>query len=252
MLQGLSEIRSRIEGGATTDERVDRAFESMRDLGFVALIYDYTPVALDLDGRIITPSLVRMRNVPAGMAEYWCDRGYYQIDPVQQIAVRSTVPFVWSYDRRVETPLAGVLGEDHEPVVDFLREGGILAGVTVPVHMPGGDFATVTGVRPDAAGGLRDAEAILPDFTLLAHVFHEAAVPTFDETARVCAKVRLTPRERECLCFSAEGLSAKEISQRIGRSVPTVVMHLNAAARKLGARNRVQAVVRATHYRLIG
>jgi LuxR family transcriptional regulator len=252
MLQTIADFRSRVERGRTTDECVDHAFAEMRDLGFVALIYDYAPVALDLDGRIITPSLVRMRNAPADMADVWCRRGYYQIDPVQQIAVRSTVPFVWSYDRRVETPLAGFLDEDHEPVVDFLQESGIVFGVTVPVHMPGGDFATVTGIRPRAGDGVRDAEAILPQFTLLAHVFHEAATTTFDKAARTCAKVRLTPRERECLCYSAEGLSAKEISQRIDRSVPTVVMHLNSAARKLGARNRVQAVVRATHYRLLG
>jgi LuxR family transcriptional regulator len=252
MLQGLSEFRRRLECGRTVDERVDNAFEAMQGLGFEALIYDYTPVALDLEGRIITPSLMRIRNVPEDMIEYWCGRGYYQIDPVQQIAVRSTVPFAWSYDRRLESPLAAVLGEDHGPVVDFVQGCGIVHGVTVPVHTPGGDFATVTGIRPHAGDQLRDAEAVLPQFALLAHVFHEMTLPIFDQRARTCAAVRLTPRERECLCYSAEGLSAKEISQKLGRSVPTVVMHLNAAARKLGARNRVQAVVRATHYRLLG
>jgi LuxR family transcriptional regulator len=35
------------------------------------------------------------------------------------------------------------------------------------------------------------------------------------------------------------------------RSEPTVVFHLNAAARKLGARNRFQAIARAAHYRLL-
>jgi LuxR family transcriptional regulator, quorum-sensing system regulator SdiA len=252
MLQRLSDMRSHIEGGRTTDERVDGAFDAMRTLGFSGLIYDYSPVALDLDDRIITPSLMRVRNVRADMAEYWCDRGYYQIDPVQQIAVRTTTPFVWSYDRHVETPLARVLGKDHERVINFIYDSGMVCGATVPVHMPGGDFATVTGIRPVTGFEISDAEAVLPDFTLLAHVFHDAAAQTFDDAARTCAKVRLTPRERECLQHSAAGLSAKEISRRIGRSVPTVAMHLNSAARKLGARNRVQAVVRAAHYRLLG
>jgi LuxR family transcriptional regulator len=92
---------------------------------------------------------------------------------------------------------------------------------------------------------------VLADFGLLAHVFHETAYPLFDRDARVSTKMRLTERERECLRYSAKGLSAKEISRIIDRSVPTVVMHLNAAAKKLGAKNRTQAVVRATHYRLL-
>ncbi len=40
------------------------------------------------------------------------------------------------------------------------------------------------------------------------------------------------------------------ISRLIDRSVPTVVMHLNAATRKLGAKNRTQAVAKARHFRL--
>ncbi|MBW8791876.1 MAG: helix-turn-helix transcriptional regulator, partial [Rhizobium leguminosarum] len=80
---------------------------------------------------------------------------------------------------------------------------------------------------------------------------HETAYSLFDTRAKSVGTIRLTERERECLRHSAEGYSAKEISRIIDRSVPTVVMHLNAAAKKLGARNRTQAVVRATHYRLL-
>ncbi len=37
----------------------------------------------------------------------------------------------------------------------------------------------------------------------------------------------------------------------LGRSVPTVVMHLNAPMRKLEAKNRTQAAVRAARLRLL-
>jgi LuxR family transcriptional regulator len=251
MLDSLTSLQGRFTVGRTLDERVDQAFEIARKLGFTALIYDYAPVSLDTDGQIITPSLLRTRNIPTSMAEYWCNLGYYQIDPVQQLALRSTLPFIWSYRPETETLLGRILTEEHKPVIRYVFESGIVAGVTVPIHMPDGDYATFTGIRIDERGAARDAEAILSDFTLLAHVFHDAAFQVFDQDARTCTKVRLTDRERECLRYTADGLSAKEISQRIDRSVPTVVMHLNAAARKLGARNRVQAVVRATHYRLL-
>ena len=53
------------------------------------------------------------------------------------------------------------------------------------------------------------------------------------------------------LALSAEGLTAREIAQHLNRSVATVTLHLNSAMQKLGAKNRVQAVVRAVHYRLL-
>ena len=63
--------------------------------------------------------------------------------------------------------------------------------------------------------------------------------------------VRLSPRERECLKLCAQGLTAKQIAYRLDRSPATVMLHLKSATRKLGARNRVQAVARAAHYRLL-
>ena len=54
-----------------------------------------------------------------------------------------------------------------------------------------------------------------------------------------------------CLTYASLGNSAKETARIIERSVPTVVMHLNAAMRKLGARNRTHAVTLATRRRLI-
>jgi LuxR family transcriptional regulator len=53
------------------------------------------------------------------------------------------------------------------------------------------------------------------------------------------------------LKLCAQGLTAKQIAFRLDRSPATVMLHLKSATRKLGARNRVQAVARAAHYRLL-
>ena len=131
----------------TLDERVDEAFTAMRGLGFEGLIYDYTPRSSHLAGEVEIPSLLKLRNVADDMADYWCERGYFRIDPVQRLAIRTTVPFFWTYDAGVETRISRFLTDDTKPVCDYLRDHGMMAGVTVPVHMPGGDYATVTGVR---------------------------------------------------------------------------------------------------------
>lgn len=252
MFDDIGSIRSRLTEGETLDGRIDTAFEVIKGFGFDALIYDYTPVPYDLDGALMLPSLLKLRNISEDMREYWFDREYFRIDPVQLLAMRTTTPFFWNYDHKAGTPINRFLDERSAPVSRYLHERNMSCGVTVPVHLPRGDCATVTGVRFGAGRGFQsDADRHMADFGLLAHVFHEAAYAAFDETAKTGTRAHLTNRERECLRHSAEGLSAKEISRIIGRSVPTVVMHLNAAAKKLGAKNRTQAVVRATHYRLL-
>ncbi|MBS9477575.1 helix-turn-helix transcriptional regulator [Ancylobacter radicis] len=248
----IGAIEQRIGAASTFGAQVDLLFEAMGDFGFDALIYDYTPARYDLTGTQMLPTVLELRNVDAAMRDYWVERGYIRLDPVQKVALGTTRPFVWNYDKRASTLIRAFMNEDSAPVAAFLAERGLSAGVTVPVHMPGGDYATITGIRcGDGRFAERDAPACLGDFSLLAHIFQNAASTALRDDRRLEGLPRLTARERECLRHAAEGLSAKEISRALGRSVPTVVMHLNAAMRKLEAKNRTQAAVRAARLRLL-
>ncbi|MBO0661161.1 LuxR family transcriptional regulator [Jiella sp. MQZ9-1] len=247
-----SEIDAYFEAGQTAEERIALAEKAIAAYGLTSLIYDFTTIKYSHDGELVTPSFLAMRNLPKDMVKIWCEEGFYQIDPVQQLAFRSHLPFVWSYRRDGKTPLNRILGETHEPVVDYLHDSGITCGLTVPVHLPNGECATVTGIRHGAGSDFeREITPHVANFTLFAHILHEKVYAILGEDARNARPVHLTPRERECVAYAAEGLSAKEISLKIDRSVPTVVMHLNAATRKLAATNRAQMIARAAHYRLI-
>jgi DNA-binding NarL/FixJ family response regulator len=65
------------------------------------------------------------------------------------------------------------------------------------------------------------------------------------------AKSHLTRRELEILEHVAVGLSVKQVASRVGLSPRTVETHLTKLYRKLGARNRVQALSRAASLGLI-
>lgn len=87
------------------------------------------------------------------------------------------------------------MSEASEPVARYLSEHDMSTGVTVPVHMPRGDYATVTGIRLGQNGDFKKhALRYIADFGLLAHVFHEAAFCLFDNSALTVAKMRLTER----------------------------------------------------------
>ena len=55
----------------------------------------------------------------------------------------------------------------------------------------------------------------------------------------------LTPRERQILDFLLTGSSNKEVARALDLGEVTVKMHVRGVLRKLGARNRTQAAVRA-------
>jgi len=57
--------------------------------------------------------------------------------------------------------------------------------------------------------------------------------------------VRLSKREREALAHLAQGLSNREIADRLGISVNTVNKHVQQIFTKLSVRNRVQAARKA-------
>ena len=88
----------------------------------------------------------------------------------------------------------------------------------------------------------RDQErAMLAELGRLARQTREVSV----------SRTQLTDREIEILGYVALGLSVKQVATRLGLSPRTVETHLSKLYRKLGARNRVQALSRAAALGLI-
>jgi DNA-binding NarL/FixJ family response regulator len=60
----------------------------------------------------------------------------------------------------------------------------------------------------------------------------------------------LTPREREILALMAEGMDNREVAARLSVSYATVRSHVRHLLGKLGARSKLEAVVRAADWGL--
>ena len=249
----IDSFADKIESADSLERCLDLLLEALVPIGFSSVIYDYAPVPVAHDGRMIRPNLLNARNVPADFAGLWSDREYYRIDPVQQMCIDCNLPFVWSFQGVDDHILERPLTREHQPVVAYLKDTHLSCGATVPIHSSDGSLATVTAIRVGAERGFeRVARRELATLTFLAHFMHEAALRSFDEETRRCHAVSLSAREIECLRWAARGKTAEDIAEILDRAPATVCLHLNNAQHKLGAQNRAQAIARAAHYRLLG
>lgn len=237
------EFIERCAKAASPEDVFDGFRQAAERLGFdrVALV-PVTPqarVALGLSE--LSPAIAA--NVPEAWINHYFANGYELFDPVLLRTPQSGEPLVWD-DLARETALS----PKQRRVMAESRDAGLLNGVSIPLHGPRGETYVVSlatdSVRP-------------PRFTDLAKL-QILAVQFLISYARQCRRcsgetsnVRLTDRERECLTWTARGKSAWSIGKIIGVSEHTVNFHLKRGMAKLGASNRMQAVVAALRLGLI-
>jgi len=179
---------------------------------------------------------------PAPWLQRYQEAGHAIKDPVMKHVSRSTLPVFWDDANRTE-PGNIVFGE--------AREHGLAHGITVSVSVPGGERSLLS---LSASGRARDADAhrltVAGLAQLTIHYVHES-VRVVENKLYEGSLPTLTTREKDCLQWAAIGKTSWEMAQILHISERTAVFHVTNAARKLGAVNRRQAVVRALNLRLI-
>jgi len=140
---------------------------------------------------------------------------------------------------RKEAPDSKVIVMDllpaQEDVIEFIKAGAngfIVKDATIE------DF--VRTIRSVAEG----ADVVPPALTgtLLSHIVEQAVTRS---TAAVLEAVQMTKREQEITSHIAEGLSNKEIAQRLNIATYTVKSHVHNILEKLALHSRLQIAAHA-------
>ncbi|MFF2226207.1 response regulator transcription factor [Streptomyces globisporus] len=182
-------------------------------------------------------------------------------DDSVQAHIRSGYPFIDRYGASSDwTPqsAARVVGTrtwQNSPTADALRQAfgtRHVFGLPLPergphvsgflVHRSGGDFS-----RHDERYGAR-VQPLLKAATAhrsLLTALRTSSGSDHRRQANHALAAPLTPRETNVLHLLATGLTAEVIGRRLGISPRTVHKHLNALYRKLGAADRLSAVLHA-------
>jgi DNA-binding CsgD family transcriptional regulator len=225
----------------------ERDFELFR-AAVVALGYDrvafipVTPTAQEALG-VATLAPAVSANVPDQWVRHYMAEKYHAIDPVLLRTPLQSGPLVWD-----DMLIGGRLSPKQRRVLLESREAGLFNGITIPLHGPRGEVYVVSLAAERAGAPRPEHHARLQ---LLAAQFLIAYSRARRRQAGDPAAVRITDRERECLTWTARGKSAWTIGKILGVSEHTVNFHLKQSMAKLGATNRMQAVVSALRLGLI-
>ncbi|KWV60479.1 hypothetical protein AS156_29310 [Bradyrhizobium macuxiense] len=172
---------------------------------------------------------------PPGYLDTYRAEGWDRIDPVVQKVHSIRGPFKWC-----ETCPTGGFTRQQKSFFESCRELGVHSGITIPIRGAGQEVDLISlslRVRGDAPS---DGMAHIYMVSLQYWLTHCELTDRREEKP-----VQLTSQEVECLRWCKEGKTNWEIGEILKISEKTVEFHLSNGMRKLGAGNRITAVIMA-------
>jgi DNA-binding CsgD family transcriptional regulator len=185
------------------------------------------------------PRSYKISNYPDDWIAEYIEREYRLIDPSIVLGQKMLHPLVWP-----------TLEEDPK-VADFYRrakQAGLVSGFTIPNFGPD---ITVGLLTVSTHKSLAWTTEYLRQHHLFWRTTASAIYTRSLEIGRPIHAAKLTLRQRECLTWSARGKTSWETAQIMDISEATVNFHLRGAIKRLEARNKNQAAIRALSMELI-
>ena len=181
---------------------------------------------------------------PDGYPEHYFEQHWDQIDPIFKCALRSRRPFLWS---AVFESIK--LSKRQQVLMEECKNLGVHSGILFPLHGPGNKLDILSISRRGMEGGNPDR----------LHLLHSISIQAWTRFLELTEKERfqkpegpiLTAREVEVLKWCKDGKSYSDIGEILSVSRKTVEFHVANAMNKLGANNKVTAVVIAIQLGLL-
>lgn len=210
---------------------------------------------------------ILISNFPEDFVRAYTEQRRHEVDPVLAMVPNTLTPLVWD-----EVVGRMTLSEEQKLLCRERLDAGIHDEICCPVHGPGGQTFALRFALEEPGPCDRNHLSALQ--VLAIHFYyayskhpqksHEPNEPVvapqgvdapngMDDSERIALPEAcvLSPREQECMLWTARGKSASSISVILGLSENTVNFYVKNAMKKLGTTNRVIAVVLAVRAGLI-
>ena len=214
-----------------------------RDMGFdhFALIHhvNLSPFEQEL-GHMKRGQLIALSDYPESWIDQYINDNIVTNDPVLLASHHTTVGFSWA-----DLPTLIDMKRVHYDQMERGRQAGIGEGYTVPSNVPGEANGSCNFVMK--TGSRLPAEELMKAQLIGRYAFEAArGIVTHARISR-SAKVKLSPRQVECIALIGRGKTDWEISKILGLSEATVKEYVDEARTRYGVGKRVQLVLRAVY-----
>lgn len=238
-LELLRDVLEAMEHATTADELLKHMKLFVQQAGYETFAY-----ALTINAPSLKPQQYLLCDYPKEWVQRYVSKGYFKVDPLIRHCETSTLPTHW--EAHMTAP--GKAAEFWEEARFF----GLRSGLTFAVHEQPGVTGIFSIARDEPLEVNSDRlAALVGRAQMFASVLHHAISRIDLPRLLPEMNIALTPREKECLKWAADGKTAWEIGQILSIAERTAIFHLNKVIQKLSASNKTQAIVRAVALKLI-
>jgi LuxR family transcriptional regulator, quorum-sensing system regulator LasR len=194
-------------------------------------------------GMRLEDAFIRTTYSPAWRQTY-NDHAMAYFDPTVAHCMTRSAPLIWSSELFATA--------QQQTMYEEARSYGLRAGISLPIHGPRQEVGMLCFVNDsDPAGAFRhDVNHALPNLVLLRDLVLDTSHRHLNGHAQSLIP-KLTPREKECLKWTALGKSTWEISHILNCSEAVVNFHMKNIRAKFGVNSRRAAAVIATQMGII-
>lgn len=180
--------------------------------------------------------------------EYYLSQNYNDFDQTVDQLHGSSLPIVWD----LQEQLSKAKSETEKIIRQESIEFGIEKGVSIPLFGPNSHYASFVFYQMQGESWLENYENIKYELILVANLYFNFVMQYLHKlNNNINSDVQLTSREQQCLVLTAQNYSAKQAAEKINVAKRTVEFHLNNLNKKLGVKNKFQAVNKAIELGLV-
>lgn len=169
--------------------------------------------------------------------ERYTSHKYASHDPILFLAKRQTLPITWD-----KLPPLSTLPPGAAHVMTEAKKFGLHNGISFPLRGSRGAFGVFSFITDNP---ITQVDRHTPHLGYVANYAFAAAIRIYCNNKTAQLK-KLTERESSCLLWAAEGKTLCEIATILSIKERTVRFHLDSVTKKLGASNRMHAMMIAS------
>jgi LuxR family transcriptional activator of bioluminescence operon len=180
--------------------------------------------------------------------QHYLSQAYAEIDSTLCQERKQNLPVYWD----LSTQLREAKTQREQQMRLDSIEFGAVCGLSIPVHGSYDNFANLTLIQMKHEQCLANWEEKQYEWMLLTQLFfQQIQLLLLKPINHQRNNYGLSRREMECLNLSARDLSISDIAKQMNIKIRTVNFHLQRINKKLGVKNKHQAVIKALKTKLI-